>query len=110
VSRTHRQGHQRHLRAPHGLPFAITEHAVETLRARVMPQLTYGRVQVEARILARSAQKTERATGCGDEIWIATDGQPIRFVVKNEGGKRVCVTVLAPAPIGADDLGEEDVA
>lgn len=74
--------------------FALTEHALEQLRARHMPALNERHVRFEAKILARTARRTENRTPRGEEIWVATDGYPIEFVVKNDQGRRVCVTVL----------------
>ena len=80
----------------YGAPFAITNHAIEQFRDRVAPGLTIGKARHEAIILSRSATRTEDRTGAGEELWVATDGAPVRFVVKTDGGRRVCVTILAP--------------
>ena len=79
-----------------------------------MPALSLPRVRIEAKILARSAQRTEARTPAGQEVWVATDGEPVRFIVKRDGdGRRTCVTVLAPAKVGetemvgGDETGEE---
>lgn len=73
----------------------MSDHAIEQLRDRHMPSFSIARASVEARILSMTAKRTGVHTGCGDEVWIATDGAPIQFVVKPDGhGGRICVTVL----------------
>lgn len=107
MSRTARRNPMHRHRLAPGLPFGLSDHAIEQLRDRVIPQFTIARCWVEAKILARTATRTERRTGDGCEIWIATNGAPVRFIVRNEQGRRTCVTVLAPA---AEGEGQEDVA
>lgn len=80
----------------HGAAFGLTAHAIEQFRDRVAPGLTLGAARMEAIVLSRSAVHRGDHTGEGAEIWIATDGAPVRFVVRNSGGRRVCVTVLGP--------------
>jgi|SRR5579875_120239 len=96
MSRTHRSRHTGPQSRRHpGLPFAFSDHAIEQLRQRHMPSFTIARTRVEARILSASARRTDAKTASGDDVWIATDGAAIQFVVKDDGrGGRICVTVL----------------
>jgi hypothetical protein len=94
VGKTHRENYAAPPRRRYDGPFFVTGHAVDQFRERVVPQFTTGRARVELLILAASAQRTDRRTGTGDEVWVATDGAPIRFVVRDERGSRVCLTVL----------------
>lgn len=106
MSRTHRRtGSVNAHPKTYGAPFAVTSHAIDQFRARVAPGLTVGKARAEAIILSRSAKRSEDRTGAGDEIWVATDGAPVRFVVRLSEGKRVCVTVL-----GAETEGETENA
>lgn len=105
MSRTHRRARGQRRRLAPGAPFGLSDHAVDQFRARVAPQLTIARCWVEAKILARSAQRTEHRTPTGSEIWIATDGEAVRFVVNRDAdGRRTCVTVLGPAKDMDDEV------
>lgn len=98
MGRTHRGSASRTFKRPsRDGAFGITDYAVEQLRQRHMPSFTFDRVRVEAKILAATARRTDRRAPDGAEIWEATDGYPIAFVVKNDQGRRVCVTVLPRA-------------
>ena len=78
-----------------GLPFEVTEHAVQRFRERVAALSSFARASHEVANLARTARRTDERTAAGEEVWIATDGAPIRFVVKSaERGRRICVSVL----------------
>lgn len=80
-------------------PFFISWHAAERFRERVAPGLTVTHARAEAVALARSARKTDMKSPRGDDIWIATDGAPVRFIVRKDPRVGlICATVL-----GADD-------
>jgi hypothetical protein len=91
------------------LPFRLTEHAAEQFRDRILgPSWSLHFATKELRSLARTAAKTDFRGRHGEEVWFATDGAPVRFVVKVDGGERICVTVLAPlAPATVGDRDDE---
>lgn len=78
-----------------GLPFELTLHALERFRDR-MAGVSLAAARHEMKIIARSAKRTESRTRHGDDIWVATNGDPIRFVIKRDGSRRICVTTLLP--------------
>lgn len=93
----------RNQRAPEsGLPFTVTAHAVDRFAARVVGNWPHAMARRELEALARSARRTEDRTPLGDEVWEATDGDPVRFVVKMDAqlGHRVCVTLLESRHVG----------
>lgn len=83
------------MREDTGAPFEITRHAAERFQQRIAG-LPLGAAWKELNVLAMSARKTGATTRMGDEIWEATDGAPLRFVVKKDGSRRICVTLLDP--------------
>lgn len=89
-----------------GAAFVLSHNALERFRERVCPQFSIGRARYEARALVASAVKTPNNIR-GDEVWLATNGAPVRFIVRNEGGRRTCVTVLAAqGPNEPEDAGD----
>jgi hypothetical protein len=82
----------------------MTSHAIERFREYVMPSSPYGRARSEAIAVSMSSRKTGQRTPVGDEVWEASDGVKVRFVVKRDGGAKVCVTVLMAV---GDDGAEE---
>ena len=100
MGRTHRNAaHQEVRRSSGPSNFFVTGHAFDQFYERVAPGLTPGRAKTECLIVARTARRTDNRTGTGDEIWVATNGTPVEFVVRRDpNGNRTCLTVLAPDP------------
>lgn len=99
MGKTHRDTGSRsgHARALPGMPFVLTLHAVEQFHARIAPGLSFAKARTELKIIAQTARRSTDRTARGDELWVATDGDPFVFVVKVEQGARLrtCMTVLA---------------
>jgi hypothetical protein len=91
--------------------FYITEHAIDRFRERVAPGLSPTHAKRECILLARGAKRTDEKSSHGDEVWVAQDGAPVRFVVKtDEQGMRVCATVLGPEDRESEPLMYVDAA
>lgn len=89
-----------------GLPFELTMHAVERFRDRGgAAAMSFAASSRDLETLARTARRTEGRTRRGDEIWEAIDGSPVRFVVKKDGSRRICVTLLEPRPRKEGEVG-----
>jgi hypothetical protein len=99
VGKSHKSAAHGGPKRRHDGPFFISGHAFDQFRERICPQLSPGRARVECMIISRTAERTQGRTGTGDEIWCATDGAPIRFVVRDDAGARICLTVLAPEDV-----------
>jgi hypothetical protein len=79
-----------------GLPFEITYHAIKRFQSRIAGMPFHAAAR-ELEILACTAKRTGGRTRHGDELWEATNGDRIRFVVKRDGSRRICPTVLLPS-------------
>jgi hypothetical protein len=81
----------------------LTSHAIDRFQEYVMPSSSRGRARAEAIAVSMSARRTEERTALGQDVWVATDGVKVRFVVKLDGSARICVTCLRPAEDGITD-------
>jgi hypothetical protein len=81
-----------------GGAFHITSHAAARFRERVAPGLNYYGARLECIALSKSAVRTPRRTRSGDEVWVASDGAPVQFIIKVDPEYRlpVCCTVFGP--------------
>ena len=88
-----------------GMPFVVSEHAIIRFRERIAPLQSFLRARHEVEFLASTSKKTEDRTPGGEEVWEASDGAPIRFIVRRDHrGPAVCVSVLAPRHAGEDEV------
>jgi len=87
-----------------GGAFHVTSHAAARFRERVAPGLNYYGARLECIALSKSAVNTGRKTARGEQIWEATDGAPVVFIVKTDHAYRLPVAVTV---FGANDPIDE---
>lgn len=80
----------------HTTPFYVTAHAIDRFRERMCPGFSFGQARRELLVLSMSAKRTEDRTRRGAEIWMATDGAALRFIVQRSSASRICVTICLP--------------